>query len=74
MDCNKSGKEPVEKIVENNVGKGENAVYQHFLFFTHCFPLSQEKIQAFEIAYRFQFESDLNCVVWLRFKLTYEGG
>ena len=23
--------------VENIVGKGENAVYQHFLFFSHCF-------------------------------------
>ena len=22
---------------ENNVGKGENAGYQHFLFFPHCF-------------------------------------
>ena len=24
--------------VENNVGKGENAGYQHFLFFPRCFP------------------------------------
>ena len=23
--------------VENNVGKGENAGYQHFLLFQHCF-------------------------------------
>ena len=23
--------------VENTVGKGENAVYQHFLLFPHCF-------------------------------------
>ena len=23
--------------VENNVGKGENACYQHFLFFPQCF-------------------------------------
>ena len=23
--------------IENNVGKGENAVYQHFLLFPHCF-------------------------------------
>ena len=25
-------------IVENSVGKGENAGYQHFLLFPHCFP------------------------------------
>ena len=24
--------------VENTVGKGENAGYQHFLLFLHCFP------------------------------------
>ena len=24
--------------VENIVGKGENAGYQHFLLFPHCFP------------------------------------
>ena len=24
--------------VENTVGKGENAGYQHFLLFPHCFP------------------------------------
>ena len=24
--------------VENTVGKGENAGYQHFLLFTQCFP------------------------------------
>ena len=24
--------------IENNVGKGENAGYQHFLLFPHCFP------------------------------------
>ena len=24
--------------VENIVGKGENAGYQHFLFFAQCFP------------------------------------
>ena len=23
--------------VENTVGKGENAGYEHFLFFQHCF-------------------------------------
>ena len=27
----------VPDIVENNVGKGENAGYQHFLLFPHCF-------------------------------------
>ena len=26
-----------EKASENNVGKGENAVYQHFLLFPQCF-------------------------------------
>ena len=25
--------------VENNVGKGENAAYQHFLLFPQCFPM-----------------------------------
>ena len=24
--------------IENTVGKGENAGYQHFLLFPHCFP------------------------------------
>ena len=24
--------------IENTVGKGENAVYQHFLLFPQCFP------------------------------------
>ena len=31
---------PVFGIVENNVGKGENADYQHFLLFPHCFQIS----------------------------------
>ena len=26
--------------VENTVGKGENAGYQHFLLFPQCFPMS----------------------------------
>ena len=26
--------------IENTVGKGENAGYQHFLLFPHCFPNS----------------------------------
>ena len=29
--------ESVFHRVENNVGKGENAGYQHFLLFPHCF-------------------------------------
>ena len=28
---------PVFDSVENNVGKGENAGYQHFLLFPQCF-------------------------------------
>ena len=27
----------LENMVENIVGKGENAVYQHFLLFSQCF-------------------------------------
>ena len=27
-------------IVENIVGKGENAGYQHFLLFSQCFPMA----------------------------------
>ena len=27
----------VPNTVENNVGKGENDGYQHFLLFPHCF-------------------------------------
>ena len=31
--------------VENTVGKGENAGYQHFLLFLHCFPSSMGLLQ-----------------------------
>ena len=34
-----------KKLFENNVGKEENAGYQHFLLFLHCFlPLPQQHL------------------------------
>ena len=32
-----------KKTLENPVGKGENAGYQHFLLFPHCFLLNQRE-------------------------------
>ena len=34
--------------VENTVGKGENAVYQHFLLFPQCFQ-KPSPLQAFKV-------------------------
>ena len=33
-----------EKTFENILGKGENAAYQHFLFFPQCFLLHERQI------------------------------
>ena len=43
----------ISERIENNLGKGENAGYQHFLCFPECFAK----------AFSFRFVRSQNCVV-----------
>ena len=51
--------------VENTVGKGENAGYQHFLLFPQCFqkPSSLWSLKVGIVWYRVKGLSEL-CIVW----------
>ena len=49
--------------LENTMGKGENAGYQHFLFFPQCFLLYPRQKTSFQATLNLSFENALNLVL-----------
>ena len=52
-------------IIENIVGKGENAVYQHFLLFPHCFQKACDTglVKVMIVWYRVKYTAEMMVTV-----------
>ena len=53
-----------KKLVENIVGKGENAGCQHFLLFPQCFQPYQKQKSAIQLLLKL---SSANALIWSKF-------